>query len=669
MPKQDALALSQLSEHDRLVRELSRANRRLSGTLNIILATLDAPDVTTLFTRVITEITNTFEASGTLFYTTQERGLRLQGVSSSLEKRISKTYLPSPQAVEQLAIKAGNTLRLQTTAPKNEELRTGHLSTCMVIDEETGKRHAVTHDGFPPFRSFLCIPIWFGGRVIAVFDVGWESQHPTKKDDADLMDAVAQYLSVQLMGAFSTLKTQREQRLKESLLKVSELFSQVDTKANAGERIDTKPGITAGHISQVQELYQAQYQAFCEVAAAVQATCYPAQIIKKKDHKMVVRFINGTAAAGEVLLDEDELTKLDNGVLMASITQGSVVSRSLASLGFIWQGLVFDMQEVCTELKNQEDVPQSAVLNAQRQTALYEEAAHTQKLQRATLEAAEVFFVVRTFDQEPFAATELSFMQNAATQIAHFLQDNTRSRQAEHIAQALQTGMENKLQKVPGLLAAGVYSSATQSATIGGDFYDLIRLPSSRACVIMGDVSGKGVEAASVSAAVKTALGAYAWQGILPAEMVRLLNEFLLGFSRIETFATLFVGLIDVKDKTLTYCSAGHPPALLVRAKDSEIELLDVQSGVVGAFHDITYKNGQVHLEAGDKLLLYTDGTTEARAQNGAFFGDEGLHDAVVRTQGLAFDEILPHILHELDEFTSNTLKDDVALVCVSLES
>lgn len=146
------------------------------------------------------------------------------------------------------------------------------------------------------------------------------------------------------------------------------------------------------------------------------------------------------------------------------------------------------------------------------------------------------------------------------------------------------------MQQVEGISAEGIYSSATADAFVGGDFYSMIKLPGRRACIIMGDVSGKGIEAASISSAVKTALSAYAWEGRTPARMVATLNEFLLGFSRVETFATLFVGIVDLTTSSLMYCSAGHPPAILVSAQSGDAELLDVQSGVVGAFHDMEYK-------------------------------------------------------------------------------
>ena len=231
-------------------------------------------------------------------------------------------------------------------------------------------------------------------------------------------------------------------------------------------------------------------------------------------------------------------------------------------------------------------------------------------------------------------------------------------------------GMRNELQEVEGVTAEAVYSSATAAASVGGDFYDLIRLPGHRACVIMGDVSGKGVEAASVSAAVKTALGAYAWEGLGPARMVRALNEFLLGFSRLETFATLFVGILDMEEGTIRYCSAGHPPVIKVSANAEEITILDVQSGVVGAFHDIAYQDGVAHLSPGDVLLLYTDGTTEARSPSGSFFGEEGLREAVMReSEGeKSFEGFVERLLSALDDFTGHNLEDDVAMLALRFD-
>ena len=153
--------------------------------------------------------------------------------------------------------------------------------------------------------------------------------------------------------------------------------------------------------------------------------------------------------------------------------------------------------------------------------------------------------------------------------------------------------------------------------------------------------------------------------------MVRSLNEFLLGFSRVETFATLFVGIIDLAASTITYCSAGHPPALLVRAGGQEMTLLDVQSGVVGAFHDIAYRDGSIGIGEGDVLLLYTDGTTEARDPVGAFFGEQGLRDMVMRESDpqKPYEGFLSRLLGTVEEFTGHKLEDDVAMVSLRFDA
>ena len=138
-----------------------------------------------------------------------------------------------------------------------------------------------------------------------------------------------------------------------------------------------------------------------------------------------------------------------------------------------------------------------------------------------------VLLVLRSATSEPLEDIELAFLHRLAEIVKEFSVGIVAREQDKRIAQSLQLGMKNVLQKIDGITADGIYSSATADAFVGGDFYDLIRLDNRRACVIMGDVSGKGVEAASISSAVKTALAAYAWTGLTPAHMVRTLNKFL----------------------------------------------------------------------------------------------------------------------------------------------
>ena len=608
-------------EHDRLVEELSRANNRLSGTLKIVLDTLDSKDVTTLFSRVLEEITETMEAFGTVFYVAADDGYHLRGTSSSLVGADVARYMPQGRMIERLATQAGRSLRLRVLAPQGDALRQGRLARREVVNEETREVYGISSRVLPPFVSFIAVPVWFGSHVVALIEVGWKQVHPTRGDDAELLDAVARYLSVQLVGAFSTMRAQHEQRLGEAA------------------------AVIRGHLMGEGGLERDGLRlAAVEAAGELDATLVPMRAAGDG------HYVAELPDRGPVSLGGDLERDLEGLLADVPVERGAAPSVGVHVLGTgsplaSW---LREMGEPCIGA-----LVDVGVIAGERRMGM----------------------ILRHIDAEPLDDLELSFLSRVAQGARELSLGDEERRQDKRISQALQTGMRNELQRVPGISARGIYSSATQAAVIGGDFYDLIRLPHHHACVIMGDVSGKGVEAASVSAAVKTALGAYSWQGLSPARMVRLLNDFLLGFSRLETFATLFVGIVDLSAGTLTYCSAGHPPALLVRSAagagcdvSGEIETLDVQSGVVGAFHEMSYQNGRVRLSRGDMLLLYTDGTTEARAKDGAFFGEDGLRDAVMREAPRGFDGILDRLLETLDRFTDRRLEDDVAMVCLRFD-
>ncbi|MBM6774864.1 GAF domain-containing SpoIIE family protein phosphatase [Olsenella profusa] len=599
-------------EGARVLEDLRRANHRLAGTLNIVLDTLDSTDVSALFERVLEEVTDTMEADGTIVYLAETDGFHLRGISSGLAGEKVARFMPSGRSVERLAIREGHAVRLRVCAPSSGALRQGRLTTREVVNEDTHEVLKMRSDMLPPFTSFVSVPVWFGGHVIAIIEVGWRRVHPILKEEAGLLDSVAHYLSVQLAGAFTTLRAQRASRL-DTL--ATELREELLTSA-------TREG--AGTLESIDEV-------FAEAADELEAALVR---VHTNEHQHLAVAELPLTGARELPVSVDELVgdRRRDGVAVVAIQPDTPLFSALRGLGEPCVGALVDLGELS--------------------------------------EHRRCFMVLRPDGAEPLDDIELDFLQVLAGDVHDIARGEEAREQDKRISQALQTGMRNELQRVDGITAQAVYSSATKAASVGGDFYDLIRLPDRRACVIMGDVSGKGVEAASVSAAVKTALGAYAWEGLSPARMVRSLNEFLLGFSRLETFATLFVGIVDLEAATIRYCSAGHPPAILIGPGADEISILDVQSGVVGAFHDINYQDGLVSLEPGDVLLLYTDGTTEARDPSGAFFGEEGLRDMVMReSEGdKPFDGFVERLLATLDAFTGRNLEDDVAMVALRFD-
>ena len=600
------MGLTAEREHDRLVEELSLANRRLSGTLRIVLETIDVQDVEVLFSEVLEQIADTMEARGTLLYLAEADGFRLRGATRSLEGSRVPQFMGYGEGLETIATRAGSALRLRLVPPSERSLRSGSLTYRELIDDDTGVTHRIPARQVPPFASLVCVPVWFGGHVIAIMEVGWAEARPTRRDDARLLDSVAQYLSIELAAALTALRTERTQRLDAAAAKLH-------------AALEDAPEVADGDLS----------LAASSVIDVLGAKILP---IRFSAHQSgcVVRLPDEIDADMPLSLDELVDGRVEMGMAVVPFGDGSPVGEWLRTQGLHLQGAIVDVGELAG-------------------------------CRRACL-------VVRPAEAEPFDDVDLDFLRRTAIDIRETVAAGERRSKDTRIAQALQSGMRNSLQRVEGITGHGLYSSATASAMVGGDFYDLIRLPNRKACVILGDVSGKGVEAASVSAAVKTAIGAYAWEGLTPSRMVRLLNDFLLGFSRLETFATMFVGMVDLRRATLAYCSAGHPPALLLRAASGEMETLDEQSGVVGAFRGMPYHDGHVTLGAGDRLFLYTDGVTEARDPKGAFFGEQGLHDAVMEEATGDFDGLLDRMLGRLDAFTGRHLDDDVAMVALRFD-
>ena len=602
--------LSHEEELEREVAELRRANHRLSGALDIVLDTLDAENVGTLFARVLDKLTDTMQADGTICYLAEPDGFHLRGMSQGLQSERVAQYMAYGRAIESLVTRVGHGMRLRVQRPQGEELRQGRLAEREVVDEATGEVHRVPRALLPPFESFIAVPVWFGGHVISIFEVGWRRRRSLREDDAHLLDSVAQYLSIQLMAAFAQMRQQRENRLRALGSEVRE------------ELFAAAPGEGNGALEVLDDVC-------AHVADELDCVCIPLVENRATRVYMCELPVQGPS----------ELPYSAEDLLAGKSAEESHVLRVTPSQG------------VGTWLDEHDEPCVGALVLFGRV------AGET----RAVL-------LVRPFDAEPFDASEMTFLNRFADDVLAIAQGEEEREVDKRISQALQTGMRNELQEVPGITAEATYSSATAAAMVGGDFYDLIRLPNRRACVIMGDVSGKGIEAASVSAAVKTSLAAYAWEGRSPAYMVRMLNNYLLGFARIETFATLFVGIVDLAAGKLTYCSAGHPSALMLRAESGDMEWLGVQSGVVGAFPGMVYKNGSVKLAPDDVLLLYTDGTTEARNADGAFFGEDGLRETVARERGRDFVGIVDRILEVLDTFTGNRLEDDVALLALRFD-
>ena len=623
---------SPMQDDERMVLDLRRANKRLSGALQIVLDTLDSEDMGQLIERVLEELSETVEADGALIYLAEQDGYHLHGFTESLKSAsygVIPRYFAFNSSLERLTFYSEHALRLHTMALNSENLKQGRVKKRNLVNEDTREVITVEAGHLPPFTSFLVVPVWFGGHIVALIEVGWERKRALLVEDARLLDSIANYLSVQLVGALSAMRTQRRDTLREALARVRQglLHSAADGEKISGERLQQVMRSVGTDLN--AQVFSVDC---CEVTGNITLLALGAEQAFGAAQDNMQGMVSQQDGGKHVALPST-VEGLKTGEGEASVKEvelDSELSRALAVQGLPCKGAVLFLGKFAGE-------------------------QHT-------------WLFLREENAEPLSDIELDFLDRVMLLVHSLAVGAEESQQNKHISQALQSGMKNDLQQVEGISAEGIYSSATADAFVGGDFYSMIKLPGRRACIIMGDVSGKGIEAASISSAVKTALSAYAWEGRTPARMVATLNEFLLGFSRVETFATLFVGIVDLATSSLMYCSAGHPPAILVSAQSGEAELLDVQSGVVGAFHDMEYKNGTVRLNEGDILLLYTDGTTEARSPEGAFFGETGLRDMIMDEVPRGFDGLLNRFLSTLDRYTGRRLDDDVAMVALRFD-
>jgi len=200
---------------------------------------------------------------------------------------------------------------------------------------------------------------------------------------------------------------------------------------------------------------------------------------------------------------------------------------------------------------------------------------------------------------------------------------------------------------------------------LGGDFYDFIGFKESVG-VVVGDVVGKGIAASLLMASVRGALRAHVEDVYDLDEVMSRVNNALTRDSRDNEFATVFYGTLDASTRRLTYCSAGHDPALLWR--DGKITELTTGGIVLGVMKDQPYEKGLIDLEPGDILLVYSDGVVDATNFNGEKFGRQRIREAVADMADHGADDIVKHVLWQVRRFAGlNHRPDDMTLVAVKV--
>ena len=641
----------------RVLSELQVANKRLSGTLSVIMSTVGAESLPALLDTVLNKLVDALDADGSEVYFSESGGFKLRGVSKSLERDYVPEFIPFGVGVPTYVLRKGSSCRL-TIVRSGEG---GRQETGSLYDADARCSRALRSHYMPPFKTLIAVPLFFGTQMLGVVELGWKRPTPSRDYDVNVVEVVCDYLSIELMSLVTSMRSSRAAELGRSLNHLRDVVY-----ANEGDQ-GTLWAESIAEIRRVLSCYvcpivqSPEHDAYeldfdggnrvplpGDIEQLFFSTTAPAARVSQRSHASLFSMAAVTSSS-----DAD----LEN-VRITRVERLSRVGRWLASHGLPDQGVYMEIRGL--------GVPEPA---------LSEQGSQEEGLVPLESVPPTMLLLLRDDSQEPVDDIEFDYLVRLAQDFERRQRDATERTESTRIAQTLQAGMKSSLGEVPGILADSLYSSATRQALVGGDFYTLMRLPDDCAVMIVGDVSGKGIEAASMSALVKTALTAYAWEGMSPVAMVRALNTMLMSFSRVETFATMFVAKLDLRRGEGVYCSAGHPPSMLIRTTSApdggavcEAELLSTQSGVVGAFEGMSYQSGSFGFASGDILFMYTDGAIEARNAAGEFFGEQRLREILLARGSGGAHGLCQVVLDELDAFTDSSLEDDIALVALEFE-
>jgi GAF domain-containing protein len=285
--------------------------------------------------------------------------------------------------------------------------------------------------------------------------------------------------------------------------------------------------------------------------------------------------------------------------------------------------------------------------------------------ERGVLTGAVVVFFKRSILLSPDEAEALSVL---AGQASMAIDNARRFERQRRMARSLQQGLLlTELPVVPNTEVAAVYDPASGEADIGGDFYDVFDLPDGRFAIVVGDVSGKGAEAAARTAMAKYMLRAFSTRNSAPSSVLFHLNNALTHDLEEERFATLVYAVLDPARGRITAGVAGHPPPLIYRHDTPEIETIELQGAILGAFEDEQYQQETYQLGSKDQLLVFTDGLIEARSDSGEFYGRKRIEQELLRFGPMLSTQELTHkILDQAKEF--GPLTDDTVVFALRTE-
>jgi len=282
--------------------------------------------------------------------------------------------------------------------------------------------------------------------------------------------------------------------------------------------------------------------------------------------------------------------------------------------------------------------------------------------------------------EEPYSREDKRLLAWVAAQAAVALENvrlaeamvermEAERRAAQEIEIARQVQARLFPQKRPPLKTLEYAGGCLQARQVGGDYYDFLDLGPGRLGLVLADIAGKGISGALLMANLQANLRSQ--YAVALDDLPRLLqsvNRLFYENTADNSYATLFFGDYDDRTRRLRYANCGHLPPLLLRA-DGSVARLEATSTVLGLFETWSCSVEETFLAAGDSLVLYTDGVTEAARADGEEFGEERLIQTVCAHRSLPVADLLTAIVSAVREFSGPEQADDITLVVAKCHS
>jgi serine phosphatase RsbU (regulator of sigma subunit)/pSer/pThr/pTyr-binding forkhead associated (FHA) protein len=372
------------------------------------------------------------------------------------------------------------------------------------------------------------------------------------------------------------------------------------------------------------------------------------------------------AEQGFVLLKDPDSAKLK---VKASRTRGGMEAETVAvSMTVVRHALQTKESILSRNVSDDSRFKKSTALSRMRITSMMCVPLVSQEE-----EGLGVIQIVTRDDARAFAEEDLDLLASLAAQAsmaienARLHEEHVQRRELERdleFATQVQLGFLPKSRPaVPGYAFGDYYEAAL---SVGGDYFDYVTMPDGRVAMTIGDVAGKGMPAALLMARLYSSTRFQLLTRKTIEEAVSGLNEELASSGLGHRFITFLLMVIEPAQGTLTVVNAGHPPPLL-RRPDGSVTVLGKETSALplGIMQDLAYKSTTAALGAGDSVLAFTDGVTEAMSEHHAIYGVDRLSKLFGACQG-SISEIIERIVEDVEGFTGDmTSRDDTCLVGV----